>query len=106
MSVQEYGRLMVDIEGISLSNDDIALIKNPHVGGLILFERNFQSRQQLHSLCADIKNIKDEILIAVDHEGGRVQRFKDDFTHIPSMQSCKCKWQRAAPLHEDKMGRF
>ncbi len=64
MSVQEYGRLMVDIEGISLSNDDIALIKNPHVGGLILFERNFQSRQQLHSLCADIKNIKDEILIA------------------------------------------
>ena len=87
MSVQEYGRLMVDIEGISLSDDDIALIKNPHVGGLILFERNFQSRQQLNSLCAAIKNIKDEILIAVDHEGGRVQRFKDDFTHIPSMQS-------------------
>jgi len=87
MSQQTHGRLMIDIEGISLSEDDIYLLKNPNIGGIILFERNFESRDQILSLCSDIKSINKEILIAVDHEGGRVQRFKEDFTHIPSMQS-------------------
>ena len=87
MSQQTHGRLMIDIEGISLSEDDIHLLKNPNIGGIILFERNFESRDQILSLCSDIKSINKEILIAVDHEGGRVQRFKEDFTHIPSMQS-------------------
>ena len=87
MLQQTHGRLMIDIEGISLSEDDIHLLKNPNIGGIILFERNFESRDQILSLCSDIKSINKEILIAVDHEGGRVQRFKDDFTHIPSMQS-------------------
>lgn len=87
MSFKKYGRLIVDIEGISLSDADIHLIQDPHVGGLILFERNFNSQEQLKSLCKDIRDIKEDILIAVDHEGGRVQRFKKDFTQIPSMQS-------------------
>ena len=87
MSQLTHGRLMIDIEGISLSEDDIYLLKNPNIGGIILFERNFESRDQILSLCSDIKSINKEILIAVDHEGGRVQRFKEDFTHIPSMQS-------------------
>ena len=87
MSEQTHGRLMIDIEGLFLSDEDISLIESPHVGGIILFERNFQSRQQLESLCSSIRSIKQEILIAVDHEGGRVQRFKKEFTQIPSMQS-------------------
>ena len=87
MLVQKYGRLMIDVEGISLSNDDIDLIKNSHVGGIILFERNFESREQIQNLCSNIKEIKEEVLIAVDHEGGKVQRFKEGFTLIPNMQS-------------------
>ena len=55
---------------------------SPHVGGIILFERNFKSRQQLESLCSSIRSVKQNILIAVDHEGGRVQRFKKEFTQI------------------------
>ena len=81
------GRLMMDIDGTSLSSVDIDLISNSQVGGLILFERNFSSKDQIADLCSQIKGIKNNILIAVDQEGGRVQRFKDGFTILPSMQS-------------------
>ena len=82
----EYGRLMLDIEGISLSDEDKLLIENKHVGGLIFFSRNFNCFEQIKDLIEQIKNIKENIIIAVDHEGGRVQRFNKDFTKIPSMQ--------------------
>ena len=78
--------LMVDIEGPSLSSDDIELIKSPYVGGLILFDRNFIDKDQLIDLCFEIKSKKPEIIIAVDQEGGRVQRFKKGFSLIPPMQ--------------------
>lgn len=81
------GRLMIDIEGTSLSYADIELIKNNQVGGLILFERNFHSKDQIFDLCSEIKGIKRNILISVDQEGGRVQRFKSGFTRLPSMQA-------------------
>ena len=81
------GRLMMDIDGTSLSSVDRDLISNSQVGGLILFERNFSSKDQIADLCSQIKGIKNNILIAVDQEGGRVQRFKDGFTILPSMQS-------------------
>ena len=81
------GRLMMDIDGTSLSSVDTDLIRNSQVGGLILFERNFSSKDQIADLCSQIKGIKNNILIAVDQEGGRVQRFKDGFTILPSMQS-------------------
>ena len=81
------GRLMMDIDGTSLSSVDKDLISNSQVGGLILFERNFSSKDQITDLCSQIKGIKNNILIAVDQEGGRVQRFKDGFTILPSMQS-------------------
>ena len=87
MSEQTHGRLMIDIQGLCLSDEDINILKSPHVGGIILFERNFKSRQQLESLCSSIRSVKQNILIAVDHEGGRVQRFKKEFTQITSMQS-------------------
>ena len=82
-----FGRLMLSIEGTSLSNEDKALISNPHVGGIIFFSKNFISRNQISDLCNEIKSIKKNIILAVDHEGGRVQRFKDGFTKIPTMQS-------------------
>ena len=78
--------LMVDIEGPSLSSDDIELIKSPYVGGLILFDRNFIDKDQLIDLCFEIKSKKPEIIIAVDQEGGRVQRLKKGFSLIPPMQ--------------------
>ena len=78
--------IMLDIEGKSLLNEDRTLIKSPHVGGIILFSRNFESKEQLIDLCFEIKSIKPEILIAADQEGGRVQRFKEGFSNIPSMQ--------------------
>ena len=82
----EYGRLMLDIEGISLSDEDKLLIENKHVGGLIFFSRNFNCFEQIKDLIEQIKNIKENIIIAVDQEGGKVQRFDKDFTKIPSMQ--------------------
>ena len=81
------GRLMIDIQGTSLSYADIELINNNQVGGLILFERNFHSKEQIFDLCSEIKGIKRNILISVDQEGGRVQRFKSGFTKLPSMQA-------------------
>ena len=80
-----YGKVMLDIAGTDLSDEDTNLISNKHVGGLILFSRNFESYEQLKSLIKQVKSIKHNILIAVDQEGGRVQRFDGDFTCIPSM---------------------
>ena len=77
---------MLDIAGKSLSQEDKTLISNHHVGGLILFSNNFESFKQISELVKEVKAIKDNILIAVDQEGGRVQRFNNEFTKIPSMQ--------------------
>ena len=82
-----YGRLMIDIEGLSLSEEDIFVLSNKNVGGLILFSRNYESIEQLQNLISEINDIKKNIIISVDQEGGRVQRFHEDFTTIPSMQS-------------------
>ena len=81
-----YGRLMIDINGKNLSDEDKFIISNKHVGGLILFSRNFESFEQLKNLISEIHSIKENIIIAVDQEGGRVQRFKNEFSPIPSMQ--------------------
>ena len=82
----EYGRIMLDINGTSLLDEDKFLIENKHVGGLIFFSRNFDSFDQTKDLVDQIMNIKENIIIAVDQEGGRVQRFGKEFTEIPSMQ--------------------
>ena len=82
----EYGRLMLDIDGTSLSNEDKDLLMNKHVGGLIFFSRNFESFNQITNLVHETRNIKENIIIAVDQEGGRVQRFNKEFTKIPTMQ--------------------
>ena len=81
-----FGRLMISIDGTTLSSSDKDLIRNRHVGGIILFTKNFHSQPQIEELCSEIKNIKNNIIIAVDQEGGRVQRFNGEYTQLPSMQ--------------------
>ena len=83
---QIIGPVMVDIEGLKLSEQDRQLLLNKHVGGIIFFSRNFQSHAQIKSLVDDIRSLRPELLLAVDQEGGRVQRFKSGFTAIPPMQ--------------------
>lgn len=81
-----YGPLIVGIESDELSAQDIDNLQHPAVGGVILFTRNYHSHKQLQTLCASIKALRQpELLIAVDQEGGRVQRFKTDFTRLPPL---------------------
>lgn len=77
--------LMLDLLSVDVSEAEAEMLSHPQVGGLILFSRNFSSRDQLIRLVQQIRQIRPNILIAVDHEGGRVQRFRDGFTLIPAM---------------------
>ena len=87
--------LIIDLEGHALTALDKKRLKNPLTGGIILFGRNWQSRTQLTALCADIKSIRKDLLICVDHEGGRVQRFRSDgFTHLPTMRRLGEMWSQ------------
>jgi beta-N-acetylhexosaminidase len=89
----KLGPVMLDVAGTELTDDDIRRIRHPLTGGLILFARNFRDRAQLTALTAAIAKERPGILIAVDHEGGRVQRFKSDgFTHLPAMRKLGELW--------------
>jgi beta-N-acetylhexosaminidase len=99
-----HAPLIIDIAGATLSKTDRARLKHPLVGGLILFARNWQNRAQLNALCQSIKRVRSDLLICVDHEGGRVQRFKTDgFTHLPPMRALGEMWL-AAPAPGKKSG--
>jgi beta-N-acetylhexosaminidase len=88
-----HAPLIIDIAGLTLTKVDRERLKHPLVGGLILFARNWQDRPQLAALCRSIKNLRPDLLISVDHEGGRVQRFKTDgFTHLPPMRALGEIW--------------
>lgn len=90
-----HAPLIIDIAGHRLTAVDRKRLKHPLVGGLILFARNWDDRAQLSALCADIKSLRSDLLICVDHEGGRVQRFKNDgFTHLPPMRALGELWRK------------
>jgi beta-N-acetylhexosaminidase len=75
---------MVDLLGTTLSQEEKEILQHPLVGGVILFSRNFESAAQVEALCQEIHALRTpHLLISVDHEGGRVQRFRQDFTRLP-----------------------
>ena len=87
------GPVIVDIEGTALTDAERLRLQHPLVGGVIIFARNFESRAQLKQLCKEIRRLrKPRLLICVDHEGGRVQRFLKGFTKIPSMRELGRQW--------------
>jgi beta-N-acetylhexosaminidase len=103
------GPAFVGIEGTALTAADRERVVHPLVGGVILFARNFQDRAQLSALTGAIRALRTPApLIAVDHEGGRVQRFRDGFTAIPAMRTLGEIWDRdvaAAAREAGRLGR-
>lgn len=87
------GPLMIDIAGIALTPMDREFLSHPLVGGLILFSRNYLDRKQLTELCAEVHALREtRLLIAIDHEGGRVQRCREGFTVLPAMRTLGERW--------------
>jgi beta-N-acetylhexosaminidase len=90
-----HGPLMIDIAGIELTAVDRERLVHPKVGGLILFARNYASPAQLSKLTAEVHALRSPpLLIAIDHEGGRVQRCRDGFTRLPAMRRLGELWER------------
>ena len=91
----KLGPAMVDVAGLELTRGDIERLRHPQVGGVILFARNFAAPLQLVRLTQSIRELRSpQLPIAVDHEGGRVQRFRQGFTTIPPMRALGKLWDR------------
>jgi len=91
----KHAPVVLDIAGTQLCAEDRRRLKHPLTGGLILFARNWVDRHQLVELTSEIKSVRPDVLICVDHEGGRVQRFRTDgFTHLPPMRALGELWHR------------
>ena len=90
-----HGPLMIDIAGLALTDLDRERLAHPLVGGLILFARNYQSPEQLRALTVEVHALRSPpLLIAIDHEGGRVQRCHTGFTRLPPMRRLGELWDR------------
>lgn len=93
--MSSLGRIFADVAGLELSTEEREFLRHPDIGGVILFARNFSNREQLVRLTSEIRAVRTpQLLIAVDHEGGRVQRFRDGFTRIPPMKWIGEEWAR------------
>jgi beta-N-acetylhexosaminidase len=92
-----HAPLVLDVAGLALNDDDRRRLRQPLTGGLILFARNWQDRRQLTELTSEVKSLRPDLLICVDHEGGRVQRFRTDgFTVLAPMRALGELWMRDA----------
>ena len=96
----EVGPIIIDVEGYQLSKTDEILLQNPYVGGVILFSRNYQSPEQIIDFIQEIRATRSTpLLITVDQEGGRIQRFRQGLTALPSLSSIgKCYDNDPKPL--------
>lgn len=90
--------VIADLDGLQLSAADRDFLQQPEIAGLILFARNYQSPQQLQQLTAEITALRPELLICVDQEGGRVQRFRDGFSRLPAMLTLEPVWRQQPQL--------
>jgi len=100
------GPVMADVEGLALSDVERQRLLHPSIGGVILFQRNYDNPEQVTALCREIHALRSpHLLIGIDHEGGRVQRFRCGFTPIPAMRAIGEVWdshpQRARRLARD-----
>ncbi|OQA34409.1 MAG: Beta-hexosaminidase [Betaproteobacteria bacterium ADurb.Bin341] len=93
-----HGPLIIDIAGVELADIDRTRLLHPLVGGLILFGRNYQSPEQLTKLTSEVHALRSPpLLIAIDHEGGRVQRCREGFTRLPPMHCLGELWEGKTP---------
>ncbi len=95
--MSRLGPFIIDVQGFTLTDQERELLAHPWVGGVIYFTRNFESREQIRALSESIHGISRPgngapLLICVDHEGGRVQRFREGFTEIPAMSTLGAMW--------------
>ena len=98
VGTQPLGPVMLDVAALRLDDADRARLQHPLTGGIILFKRNFESTEQLAKLTAEIRALRSpELLIAVDHEGGRVQRFRTGYTTLPPMAALGALWNTDRP---------
>jgi beta-N-acetylhexosaminidase len=89
------GPAVIDVVGTVLTDEDRGRLRHPAAGGVILFSRNYENPEQLSALTEEIEKLREPpLLICVDHEGGRVQRFRDGFSAIPPMRSLGRLWDR------------
>jgi len=90
----ETGVVMLDLKGLSVTLEERELLTHPQVGGVVLFSRNYASPQQLEDLVASIKQCNDHLLVAVDQEGGRVQRFREQFLSLPPLRAIGIEYEK------------
>ena len=90
----ETGVVMLDLKGLIVEIEERQLLTHPQVGGVVLFSRNYASVAQLEDLIASIKQCNDHLLVAVDQEGGRVQRFRDQFLTLPELRAIGVEYEK------------
>ncbi len=94
--------VVLDVAGTALNDADRRRLRHPLTGGLILFARNWADRRQLTDMLAEVKSLRPDLLVCVDHEGGRVQRFRSDgFTALPAMRQLGERWMADAMAATD-----